>query len=140
MEKVKGIFKHYFYSEVLILLCIFFYIIINMTNESIFNNKGGFLIILFPIISLINLFYSILFYFINIYVPKIESIILMLLILIFTVIYYYTKTGPNLNVVYEHPVDTFNRETDKLIKCFLMGLIIIHLSLKFIPSIGFRKK
>lgn len=51
----------------------------------------------------------------------------MLLILVVSIVYYYTKIGPNLNVVYEHPVDTFNRETGKLINIFLMGLIIIHM-------------
>lgn len=155
MEKIKGIAKHFLISEVITWLFIIVYLLFtqkivlesNDTSNTTVNTFSGsdymlffIFIYLFIIIGLINLFYSILFYFINIQVPKIGSIILMLVILVVSILYYYTKTGPNLNVIYEHPVDTFNRETDKLINIFLMGLIIIHLLIKFISSIHVRGK
>lgn len=146
MEKVKGIFKHYLTSEIIVLVLFTLYLFVNIINKGISDGIDSLIfiiyIIIFIIISLINLILSILFYFINKILPKAESILLILLVFAFTIIFYsYEPPNKYVNVYYKD-IPESNYGFYKFFTLTVSVLIIINMLIKFIPfmKVQIKKK
>jgi len=145
MEKIKEIFKHFLLSEIIVLVLFIFYLSVNIIHEGI-SDGVDFLIIIYIIIiiiiiiSLANLMLSIMFYFINKILPKTESILLILLVFVFTIIFYnYEPPNKYVNIYYKD-IPESNYGFYKFFILIVSVLIIINMLIKFIPPVGLRKK
>lgn len=140
MEKIKEIFKHFLISEIIISICFIFYVLINIMYDGVDSLTTVIYLFNYLLISLVNFILSIIFYFLNRILPKTESILLIFIVFVFTIIFYnYEPSNKYVNVYYKD-IPESNYGFYKILIIIISILIIIHLSVKFIPSIGLRKK